>query len=101
LLSKFDCSNAPDPESPSHVLSSPETNSEALINCFAAGSLKQSAKPGSFGMHVRDTSSLIRLTPALAPASSVGLESPYPMTLTSVEYNWWSVIGGSMTGVTY
>src|SRR5580693_408365 len=76
-LLKFPCSNAPEPESPSHVLS-PDTNSPAVRTCFAVGSLKQS-KLGSFassGMQRRSTFSLIRRIPAEVPAVSVGVSTP-------------------------
>ena len=74
-LSKLLCSNAPDPESPSHVLS-PETNSFAVSTCRADGSLKQSVNDVSFGMQVSWTFSRMRRVPAVIPVVSVGVSMP-------------------------
>src|ERR1700722_7244273 len=74
-MSKLLCSNAPDPESPSHGLS-PETNSLAVSTCLAEGSEKQSVKDVSFGMQVSSTFSLMRLVPADMPVVSVGVSMP-------------------------
>ena len=98
-LSKLPCSNAPDPESPSQVLS-PETNSPAVSTCLAVGSVKQSVNVVSFGMQVSATFSLMRRVPADMPVVSVGVSMPYPIAVTTGSY-CGLVIGGVMTGSTY
>jgi|SRR5580700_3074739 hypothetical protein len=79
--SKLDCSNAPDPESPSHVLS-PDMNSVAVRYIGACEGLdaKQSRVDslgfGSFGMHASATFCRILRVPAVEPEVSVGLSTP-------------------------
>src|SRR5260370_23581063 len=98
--SKLPWSYAPEPESPSQVLASPETNSLGDSTFEVVGSLKQlGRKPVSFGMQTSPTFCFIRRTPAVAPLVSVGLLIPYPIAVTCVEYAA-SVIGGSIAGTT-
>src|SRR5580658_8108498 len=89
-LLKYPWSKALEPESPSQVLSSPDTNSLAERTCSATealGPAKQlrSGVVVSFGMQARGMFSLMRRTPAVTPASSVGVSIPYPMAVPVVE----------------